>query len=450
MKDQVWQTIKKYHMFNQDEVIILAISGGVDSMVLLHLMIEFQQQWNLTLIVTHLDHGKRTESFLDRQLIEKVAKDHGLAFEWDFMPKEESSGNFQNHARNMRYEYFSRMAHHYQAHKVVTAHHADDHLETVVGRLLKNNTPASLIGIQAKGEINGLHVVRPLIEVKKEDIHRFAKIQEIAYNEDITNETDLYLRNRIRHYITPQLLKEDQGVLKQVRQLSDHLEADEDYFSSQVELIMSRATSVEQSHRFSKTDLQPLHPSVLRRWLKHLMPTIDQNTVLSVIDMLNDSKPHMEIDVGKGQVIKVSYDNVYWVSKENQTPEPYHFELKVGTEVKLPCGGKLSVSKRSSEKKFKNDPNVLDLCYNSEHLPLSVRNRQFGDRIELLNQQGSSKVKKIMIDKKIPRDQREAWPIVVSKDNEILWIPGLKKAPMCLDENEKNTCLTIEYTRRKS
>jgi len=450
MKDHVLQTIKKYEMFEPNDVVVLAVSGGIDSMVLLRLVVEFRTHWNLTIVVAHLDHGKREVSYLDRLLIEKVTQENGVVFECEAMPNQEASGNFHDYARKKRYEFFARIARKYRAHKVVTAHHGDDHLETVVARLLKNSTPASLIGIRAKGKVNGLKVVRPLIDVRKEDIYLFAKAHGLAYNEDVTNETDLYLRNRIRHHITPKLLKEDQGILKQVRQLSDHLEVDEDYFSKQVDDLMEKAIKTKNGQQLSRKYLKQWHPSVLRRWIKRLVPSIDQNTILSTMALLNSDKSHWQLDVGEGKVMKASYDDVYCVSKQVESPSSYDFELKIGEEVLLPCGGKLSVSPWLHEKKIKNDPNVLYLCYNSGRLPLRVRSRQPGDRIKLMNQLGSSKVKKMMIDAKIPRDQRALWPIVVDKDDEVIWIPELRKAPLCLDENEKNTRLTIEYTRERS
>jgi len=450
MKDRVLRTIAKYEMFNQDDVVVLAVSGGVDSMVLLYLMSELRELWNLTVIVAHLDHGKRKESFLDQQLIEKVAKNKGIAFECDVMPEQEDPGNFHDYARKKRYEFFARVASHYQAHKVVTAHHGDDHLETIVARLLKNSTPARLIGIRANGKVDDLQVVRPLIEVTKEDIYLFAQDQSIAYHQDVTNGTDLYLRNRIRRHVIPELVKEDQGVLKHVRQLSDHLESDEDYFSKEVDKIMEKVGQIEAGYHLSRNHLKQRHPSLLRRWIKRMVPRIDQNAILNVIDLLNSDKPHMQLDLGEGKVIKVSYDDVYFTDKQLEAPDSYEFQLNVGEEVWLPRVGKLSVSLGSQEKKLKNDPNVLYLCYNSERLPLKVRNRRSGDRIRLMNQQGSSKVKKMMIDGKIPMDQRDLWPIVVDKDDEVIWVPGLKKAPLCLDENEKNTRLMIEYTRERS
>ena len=208
MQKVILETIKKYNLFEKNKSVIVAVSGGADSMALLHFMNHFATNHQLRLVVAHVNHKKRENSELDEILVEQVARMYNLPYEVYYLPKDDQIENFHEYARNKRYEFFKSVATNYQADYLVTAHHADDHLETQIHRLLYQNSSSGLIGIEPVTINNDLKIVRPLIAVTKQEVYNYCERERILFREDESNESDVYTRNRIRKYIVPRLVEE--------------------------------------------------------------------------------------------------------------------------------------------------------------------------------------------------------------------------------------------------
>ena len=445
MKAKVIETIRKYDMISLGETVVLAVSGGVDSMVLMHIFAKLAKDFELTLIVAHLDHQRRADSALDSELVCRVAKLNGFIFEQDVLPKQGKAGNFQAYARAYRYDFFKRIAKKYGATKVATAHHTNDHLETIIDRMMSSETSASLIGIQPVGVVDEMTVIRPLIEMEKDDIYKYAKDFSVDFREDASNSSDAYLRNRIRKKIVPPMKHERADIFIHARNLSDNLQLDESYFNSKVDELMKEVKVSQAGYELSFSWLQALHASLRRRLLLRLIPTISKGAMLSLAEFLDRGTASGIYDVGCRTVVKKSYDKVLIVSsgfKDFQLG--YEVELVVNAVNKLPDGRKIVVKQGFNEKSEKNEAQGTYLCYNGIRMPLMVRSRRSGDLIQLVNRHGRAKVKKIMIDAKIPVDERENWPIVVDADGKLVWIPGLKKSPACLAKPNSSKDLWLQ------
>ena len=456
MKKQVIETIRKYEMISLGETVVLAVSGGVDSMVLMHLFAEFAKDFELTLVVAHLDHQRRAHSALDAKLIRQVAKNSGFAFELDTLPKQGEAGNFHAYARSYRYGFLKQVAKDYQATKVATAHHAEDHLETVIDHLLKTDVPAGLIGIRPVGTVEGVCVIRPFIEIKKQDLYEYAQTFHVDFHEDESNASDEYLRNRIRQKIVPPMRQEREDVFRHVRNLSDNIRGDESYFDQQIDELMKAVRKDQDGYKLSFSWLQGLHASLRRRLVVRLMPWISRGARLGLAEFFASGAASGTVDVGCGTVVKKSYDQILIVTvdvKESLSlSQPrYELELLVNAVNELPNGqkvvvnqGKISANQGFNKKNEKKEAQGTYLCYNDIRMPLMVRNRRAGDKIQLVSGQGHAKVKKMMIDAKIPIDERQIWPIVVDADDLVLWIPRLAYSPVCLDKPSSSKDLWLE------
>jgi len=445
MKTRVIETIRKYDMISLGETVVLAVSGGVDSMVLMHLFVELAKDFELTLVIAHLDHQRRTESVLDAELVRQVAKKNGFMFEQDILPKQVGAGNFHAYARKHRYEFFEQIAKLYNATKVVTAHHANDHLETVIDLLMRTEIPASLIGIWPKGFVANVPVIRPLIEIEKDDIYEYARVFAVDFHEDASNSSDAYLRNRIRRRIVPLMKRERADVFRHIRNLSDNLRLDEAYFNCQVDDLMKDVQVRESGYEFSFSWLQDVHASLRRRLLLRLIPSISKKAMLGLAEFLDSDASSGKIDVGRRIVVQKSYDKILIVSSDfNKPPLGYELELLLNAENALPDGRKIIVNQGFDEKSEKNEAHGTYLCYNGIRVPLVVRSRRAGDVIALVNGKGHAKVQRIMINAKIPVFERENWPIVVDADGKIVWIPRLAKSPVCLAKPNSSEDLWLQ------
>ncbi len=203
-------TIKKYRMFSPGERVLVACSGGADSIALLYLLKEIAPRRKLRLSLIHFDHALRKESKQDLQFVRHLAKKFRLPFYAGKTGKALRNKSFspEEKARERRYEFFSKIAKRTKIRKIVLAHHRDDQAETVLMRLLQGTGPRGLQGIRPVVKNRGVTFVRPLMEVTRAELRQFLKSRRLSYREDKTNRSLRFLRNRIRHRLLPFLEKE--------------------------------------------------------------------------------------------------------------------------------------------------------------------------------------------------------------------------------------------------
>ena len=452
MQKVILETIKKYNLFEKNNSVIVAVSGGADSMALLHFMKHFATTHQLRLIVAHVNHKKRENSELDEILVEQVSRAYDLPYEVYYLPKTNEVENFHEYARNKRYEFFKSVANDYGAGCLVTAHHADDQLETQLHRFLYQNIPSGLIGIEPTTINEGLKVVRPLIAVTKKQIYEYCEKEQVLFREDESNKSDVYTRNRIRKYIVPELVKESPSIYEHARMISEQLSEDEAYFSAQVDQLMSHVFQSEGTFEVSRSFLQELPPSLMRRLIKRILQKftlkdIQTMHIEEIQKLIKNPKPNLMLTLPHQISCIIAYDVVKF-STIPLLEHDYEVVLSFDTRTVLPIGSVIKVSENKvDEKTEKSCINKVHLCYNEIELPLKVRTRRPGDRIQLMNDYGSKKVKEIMIENKIPRVLRDSWPIVTDANDQIIWIPLLKKSALC-HRQVKGHVITIDYCHR--
>ncbi len=196
---------------------VVAVSGGVDSMVLLDLL---KQNSEINLIVAHFDHGMRHDSEADRKLVQEIAKQHGLKFIYDQADLGEAS---EASARKARYEFLHKIRQASKAKALITAHHEDDLLETAILNLLRGTGRRGLTSLKSTDVIK-----RPLLHVPKNRLINYAKEHNLRWREDSTNQNLKYMRNYIRHKIVPKFSATDRqimlGIIKSLRQTNEAID----------------------------------------------------------------------------------------------------------------------------------------------------------------------------------------------------------------------------------
>ena len=452
MQKVILETIKKYNLFEKNKSVIVAVSGGADSMALLHFMNHFATSHQLRLVVAHVNHKKRENSELDEILVEQVARMYNLPYEVYYLPKDDQIENFHEYARNKRYEFFKSVATNYQADYLVTAHHADDHLETQIHRLLYQNSSSGLIGIEPVTINNDLKIVRPLIAVTKQEVYNYCERERILFREDESNESDVYTRNRIRKYIVPRLVEESPSIYEHSRMISEQLSEDEAYFSEQINQLMNFVSQSEGCCIVSRSFVQKLPPSLIRRLIKRILQQFTLKDIQTIhieqIHMLiKNRKPNLRLTLPHQISCIIAYDVVKFSTIPIMETD-YEMVLPLDTKTVLPTNSTIDVRENKvDEKTEKSCINKVHLCYNEIELPLKVRTRRPGDRIQLMNGYGSKKVKEIMIESKIPKFLRDTWPIITDSNDQIIWVPLLKKSAFCRQQ-VKGHVITIDYCHR--
>jgi tRNA(Ile)-lysidine synthetase-like protein len=419
MKNILVSVVENKNLFNKNEPIVLALSGGVDSMVLFDILL----QLDVKVILAHVNHNKRKESLDEFNYIKKLAYEKKVPFE-GFSLKANEHTNFHHDARLRRYSFFRAIAQKHNAKKIVVAHHLDDQVETVLMRIVRGTSFQGYSGIKPIRLDRNVSIVRPLMDVKKDEILLYAKENNITYFEDSSNKEDIYTRNRFRNQIIPLLQEENPNLESKILQLAEYIDgADEILETIKREFLHKHS----MYNNINLTEFNLLNRVVKIKVLEHIINSTSDNSVevsyeqyKTLIEICSSVTPNQEYSLGNGYLFKKEYDVIY-IEKEKDI-KPIHITINSYKEYFVDDNKSFIVSK---EKLGHYDSNYFELCYNKLEFPLYIRQRQDGDKMRL--KIGTKKVKDILIDQKIPKSKRDTL-LVIANDEEVLWIPNIKKS----------------------
>src|SRR3990170_668994 len=229
MLDKVRNTIKRFGMLNSGDTVVIGVSGGVDSVVLLYMLVKLSEEYKLSVIAAHLNHGLRgKESDRDEAFVKKLAKKLGVKFtgkRTDINSLLKKGDSLQDIAREVRYAFFEEVANRYTADKIATGHNLDDQAETMVIRFLRGAGLNGLSGILPR---RGKHI-RPLLDVSREEIEEYADKNKLKFVRDSSNKSIKYLRNKIRLKLMPALEHYNPRLKNDMARLAHIISRDEEY-----------------------------------------------------------------------------------------------------------------------------------------------------------------------------------------------------------------------------
>ena len=422
MKDVIEYLLK---LLNDSDYIVTAISGGPDSMCLLDILIKVRKSKKVNIVVAHVNHNVRVaESEFEKVQVENYCKDNNLIFEYMKIEKYENT-NFHDYARSVRYNFFNKLVKKYNAKYLMTAHHGDDLMETVLMRIVRGSSLSGYAGFNKESKLKDYKIIRPLITKTKLEIQNYMDSNNLWYAIDKSNSKDVYTRNRYRKYILPKLKDENENVhlkflkfSEKISEVSNFLEK----YTNKVydELIKDKKINIKSLLKEDKIVIDNVLSKYLYSFYKNNIHLINDINIETIYNCMNNKKSSLSIDLpGNFRFIK-SYNLGYIMSDENKTI--YKYKLKDSINIK----GYGTIKKLESSKE--TDNNILYLDSNDIALPLYVRCRKIGDKMHVKNMKELKKVKNIFIDCKIPIELRDTYPIVVDSNDNILWIPGLKKS----------------------
>lgn len=423
--DKAYDFILKNIDLHYGESVVVGVSGGPDSMALLHLLTEVRKTLDIKIICAHVNHNVRLESSDEKIFVENYCLKNDIVFE--FMKIEDySDDNFHNDARNKRYNYFGELIKKYGARYLFTAHHGDDLMETILMRIVRGSTLRGYSGFSKIVNMGDFIILRPLINATKEEIYTYDKKNKIPFVTDKSNEKDVYTRNRFRKYIVPQFKKEDINVHQKFYKFSKTLIEYSDYIdrvaSTKIKKIyVQNVLNIEKFLEEEKVIQMKIIYYILEHiYTDDLMLITDRHAEL-LYNLIISKRANLKIHL-PNNIMAVKEYNICSFMRQNSKPSDYEIELN--EFANLPNGKNIEVVKRSST--ISN--NICRLNSSEIKLPLHIRNRRNGDKISVKGLLGSKKVNDIFIDEKIPCLSRDLWPVVVDSSNTIIWIPGLKKS----------------------
>lgn len=431
---EVYNYLTKDIKIKNSDVIVIGCSGGPDSMALMHVLLELRKNRDILIICAHVNHNVRKESRDEEKFLQEYCEKNSIIFE-SMTILEYGDDNFHNEARKIRYHFFEETIRKYNANYLMTAHHGDDLVETILMRIVRGSTLKGYAGFERKIEKDNYTILRPLVFVTKGQLEKYNIENNIPYVTDKSNFKDKYTRNRYRKKVLPFLKQEEPNVHYKFLKFSDTLIEYSDYIDKVIEREFKKVyigQKIKISALLLNDDL--IQKKIIFKILEEIynddLNSINMTHVMAIIKLIKSNKANGFINLpGNFKVIK-EYDQISITKKVNDISM---YEIEIDEFVELPHNRKISVVEDAE----KNDNNVCRLLTSEISMPLYVRTRKLGDKMVLKKIDGKQKVKNIFIDKKIPLLNRDDWPIVVDSNDNILWIPGIKKSKFSKQKNEK-------------
>lgn len=451
---KVRDTILRHSMLSGSEVVVVAVSGGIDSVVLLHLLTRLAGEYSLTLVVTHLNHNLRAEeSRRDYDFVRALARRLGLKFAGKTLRPGElkkAGRSLQEAARARRYAFLDEVAERYGAARIALGHNADDQAETVLMRLLKGSSLSGLAGIPA---VRG-RLIRPLIDASRTEIERYAKAEGLDHVEDSSNRKDDYLRNDIRHNLIGYLKKNyNPNIVETLARTATVLRADDEYIET-VSRAAAEEAVVEKSEFVVVLDISRLasmHEALSSRVLLAAAEILGKRSeissthIKSFIWIVKSANPSAEADL-PGLKLTREYERLVVSPPRERKPVSFEVRLKVPGTTVVPGGG--FVFKATRLKKVPAEfssgqyAEYFDLDAIAE--PITVRQFAPGDRMVPLGMKGAKKLKEIFIERKVPRALRPLVPVLCTSDG-ILWAAGVRRSELARVTEETVRVLKVEF-----
>jgi tRNA(Ile)-lysidine synthase len=448
-------TIQRNHMIEPRDHIGVAVSGGVDSVVLLDILAGLREELHISLTILHLNHGIRgEEAERDQRFVQALSKEYALPC----LDKEvdcpsymqERSLSLQEAARELRYLFFEEAIQSHDLAKVAIGQTADDQAETVLMRFLTGGAARGLKGIPP---LRGPYI-RPLLDVWRVELLAYARHKGISFVQDSSNTKKTYLRNRIRHELLPALRAYNPKIKERLLHLAQVLGEDERYLEALTGEVAKRIVSRGKEASIPIPQLLSLPPALQARVLQHAFAQLSSGGVMEyshvkgILHMIQGRGGTKDLALPKGLWATMIYDTLVLGTQEGKPAGvAEETDLTIPGRTRLDGFGKeIEAAIAEGRLQPRPDPQEAYLDYHHLNLPLLVRPFHPGDSFIPLGMKGRKKLKDFFIDLKIPRSERPNIPLVIS-GGDICWVAGWR-----IDERFKignGTKKTLKLTMRK-
>lgn len=441
-EDRVAQFIDEHRLIRPKMRIVVGVSGGSDSMALLHYLNSRREKDALVLIACSVDHGLRGEaSYQDLQFVASFCRQKDILFYGEHVnvPEYLASHHLSSESagRKLRYRVFEKAMAAYQADALALAHHGDDQIETMLMRQVRGSFGISRQGIPVKRDFAGGQIIRPFLTQTKAEIAAYCRDQGVASRLDETNDSEKFTRNRFRKHILPFLKKENPKVHLRFQYESERIAEDEQLLLQLAREGVNKAVLKKEKDEavLSLPALFEMPPSLQRRAIHLILsylydnrdiPPLHQSIhIETLINLLRSRRPSGVEYFPKGLVARKSYDRCAIGFRPALPPKDYNIRLIIPGRTRF-SAGMITAEFMRDGVGCDEGPGCFIFDFSRVKSPLRVRTRRSGDRMKPKGMDGSQKIKDIFINEKIDREKRFIWPLVVDGDDTILWVPLLR------------------------
>ncbi len=432
MISRVEETVKKYYMLYGGERVLVALSGGPDSVCLLHILSRMRKQWRLGLMAVYIDHGLRDNTEDEIKFCRDFCKSLDVEFDsFKINVKSYASDeglSIQEAARILRYRLLEEEAIRQDADRIATGHHADDQAETLILRLIRGTGPVGLAGIPpVRGK-----VIRPLIETERWMIEEYLRQHDLKFVIDPSNFKKDYLRNRVRHEIMPILKRYNPRIVNTLFRTAQILREENDFINIQVTKALMRLISRKDNERVELflTPMENLDRVILRRALLVVINEvkglrgISSEHIEEIIDLIQEGQTGARLYLPRDIRVIKGYSTLVITSRKPEVVR--ETELKIPGETVIKEASMVLITSIHSEVEALGDGKTMAVFdADTLKMPLKIRARRPGDFFYPFGLGKKKKLQDFFVDEKVPRDQRDSVPILCSGD-DIVWVVGYR------------------------
>lgn len=430
---KVIATIKKHSMLSGEEKILIGFSGGPDSVCLIYVLHNLKDQFMLNLHAVYINHGLRPEETPgETEFCKKLCESLSIPFTTKVIDvktySKEHRLNMQEAARKLRYRIFEETTYEIKANKIALGHTADDQLETFFMRFFRGSGPTGLAGIPP---VRG-NIIRPLIEIGRKEIEEFLDEQRINYIIDSSNLKKDYLRNRVRLSFIPEIKKINPHIAQTVSRTMEILREEEKYFELIVTKTLMKLICRKTDFRIELflIPLEAMEKVILRRVLRRAIDAtkglrgIEFIHIEGIIDLIKHGRQGDRLYLPQGLRVIKNYSTLVITS---EIPQKLGiFTLNVPGEVVLKESRAVIIASTEDNVDSHGDGKTMAVFdADKTGTVLFVRPRKNGDFFHPMGFGKRKKLQDYFVDEKVPRDERDSIPIVVS-GNDIVWIVGFR------------------------
>ncbi len=433
MTDQVLKTIKTHNMLAQDDVVILGLSGGADSVALLYLLRDLSADYHLTLVCVHVNHGVRgAEAQADQQFVASLCEALGvpLTIVSADVPKmaKQMHLTIEEAGRQVRYRAFQDACLQYGGTKIAVAHNQNDQAETLLYRLCRGAGQKGLGGIRPVRD----NIIRPLLYCTRQQIETYCADHRISYQTDSTNLQENYTRNKIRLKLLPALQEQlNTNIVETLSRTADLLREEDEFLEVLARQALVCCVRNEESkllidvHTLDTYDLV-LKRRIIRNACVQFSPALHDisHEHVRMILSLQNAETGKTIVMPNGLRASRRYDDIF-IYKQPDNQVEFLYTIPLDTVVFIKEIQKSVLITCQTHTIDQNHTNCYTKIFDYDRIygNFTIRTRREGDKIYFKSMNGNKKVKNLFIDLKIPRDKRERVPILCHED-DVMWVVG--------------------------
>ncbi len=423
--------LQRNSIIPKGSMVLVAISGGGDSLALLALLRAVAAEWGLKLMAAHLDHALREESAADADFVEALCRRWSIPLQRQRVDvaafAAEKKVGLEEAGRTVRRRFLCDVAAANGCSLIALGHHRGDQAETFLLRLLRGSGAS---GLTAMRDLS-LPFVRPLLPFSRAQLQQWLQQEGLVWRDDPSNEDHRFTRNRIRHQLLPLLATFNPQVEAQLAQTSACLALEEEYWQAEVEAHFEHLLLARQAEELSLSRplWKSLHPALRRRLVRHALRVL-RGTLAGIVATHIESvealwlggEAQAELHLPQAWVAR-RYDRLWLRRTPPVVLSPFAIEIEGAGCFKLPDGRRFEVCQVSAS--GGEAPEGVEFSCDEISFPLTLRTFQPGDRFFPAGAPGSKKLKALLIDARIEKETRRRLPLLVGE--KVLWVAGWRR-----------------------